>query len=168
MNCGQFRLVPAIAHPAASTCSREPSAGHLHLMKARRVASIAGLTVALMLTACTNTAHNPVVPSLPTDASPASPTAEATVSGVLMTAHGRGLIVIGHGPVTGTVLVAGARRQTVPVTDAGHGFRLALAPGTYLLNAQIKDGICVARSITITTTAPVTANLSCDDGISTD
>jgi hypothetical protein len=85
-----------------------------------------------------------------------------------MTAHGRGLVVIGHGPVTGTLVLTGAQQRTVRVTDAAHGFTLALTPGTYTLSARIKDGNCVARPITISAATAVTANLRCEDGISTD
>jgi hypothetical protein len=127
-----------------------------------RVAAFASLLIAV---AGCGVTHYSDVSSPPHNAEP--PSANATLTGVLMTTRGRGLVVTGQSPATGTVSVTGTSRKTVAVSDAKSGFTITLTPGTYVLTGSILDGSCAPLPLRVTSTARVAVNLSCHDGYST-
>lgn len=99
---------------------------------------------------------------------PRSPqTSHATLTGVLLTTHGRGVVVTGRGPATGTVRVTGTSQATVAVPNAKSGFTILLTPGNYILTGSVPNGLCAPRPLRVTSTARVAVNLSCKDGYST-
>jgi hypothetical protein len=84
-----------------------------------------------------------------------------------MTAHGRGLVIAGRGPATGTVTVTGTSRTILAVPDATSGFTVHLTPGAYILTGSVPDGSCSPLPLVVKSRAPITVNLSCQDGYST-
>lgn len=136
-----------------------------------RCIGVAVAAVALTAAACTSPSHRvtPPRPRLTPTVSPTTLAGTVTVTGQLMTKHGRGPVVIGTGPDPGTVTVTGAASASVTATDATLGYAVHLAPGTYTLTGHVRDGYCTPVTITIgSASSSIADDLSCVDGVSTD
>jgi hypothetical protein len=99
-------------------------------------------------------------------AAASAPTELLTIT--LLAKHGRGIVVVGSGPVAGNVTVTDSAGKPVAQLQATTiGGTVELTPGNYTFSATIKDGVCTPAHVTVgSQTHEVT--LACQDGASTD
>jgi hypothetical protein len=123
----------------------------------RSVAGVACLGLAVTLCSCSNGEST---------RSAARP--RGTLSGRLVAQHGAGLVIVGEGPVAGTVEVrSGSGRPIATVQSPTRGFSVRLPVGTYTVSASIADGSCTEQAATVTSAQRSSIALACQDGYST-
>jgi hypothetical protein len=126
----------------------------------------ASLVTAALLASCANHHHAVRSPRSPMTS---TPVANGVVNGRLVARHLKGPGSGGTGPVAGTVTArnpAGVVVSQVPASVSG--FSLALAPGSYLLGATVRDGSCRLFPVTVRSGGETALAMDCVDGLSTD